>query len=454
VTNCAFSTPESLESAARELHSWRGLEDLSQFISGYSPAGTIGTLLDAYRMYLCLSSLIYGYESLVGYGGVPLGSDTEASDRLCFMRERHQAAIVPQLVDPDWRAARSANPKVRLRSQCFSVPSVTLTARAVLEGIAVIGELIAGARWRERGATQARSSVPETYRAALAYCLDCVNIVLATDYSIESLFAETVPQHIVLTIGMMLDFAIQIEDPASRLRVPDARGPSKHSADKIARHSALIEKSPAWRLLLIGAAVISEPHAFVLSEGCEFDDHDLREWGYMMADALGLQYPEVRAINAAAELTADDSGLLPISPDNIFEHMAAVASVRRSRSRLVYLQGLESHRDNEWLDFTAWQLKDGHIWFTDGQHREARQAYIAREERRHFGFGAMLAGRHWDHWWQEQHATRPGEHTEYISDLLLELMVTRGIPDAEREVALRRSFDVRIRDEYAQVFRR
>ncbi len=442
----AFETPELKRAAQACYTTWQQLETLDQFMTGYSPMATKRELLLAYRTYLAYAALPYGVESLVGSSPVLLGPQSDAAKTLCFMRDTHDAVIRPQLADPDWTRSDSPDPAVLLRTPVLTKSCVTIAARSVLEGLAVVGELIAARTDPRMASASARASVPDTYRAALAYSLDCLNSTLRTTYTVEALFAGSIPPHVTMTIGMILDFAMQIEDPGNRIT---SRYHPRSFASNSPHHSALIEKSPAWRLLLIGAAVEHEPHAFVLPEGCEFDDHDLREWGYMMSQCMNWDYVESRGLEAAAALVDENSGLRPISHVNLFEHMASVGALRRSRNRLTYLRGSIDRREGEWLDFVTWQTKDRGQWFPDGDHVDARKAYVAEEERRHYGLGAMMFGRNWDYWWLEQHEAIPQKAADYISNMLVEFMALWGIRQAgEREAALTRSFDVQVRRNY------
>jgi hypothetical protein len=168
----------------------------------------------------------------------------------------------------------------------------------------------------------------------------------------------------------------------------------------LSHHTAFVEKSPAWRLLLVGELLRTKKIGTLPSE-CEYDDRELRDWQREVVDMLGWAYFEGRSGSALRHRISAGGRQRRVTETNLFDCMTGTALVRRDRDRLLYLRGKFTEREGEWCDFVSIGTNDGYHVFR-GKHCAARDRFLRRERFRHFGIGAVVFGRHWDMWWRWQ----------------------------------------------------
>jgi hypothetical protein len=413
----------------------RQLDDLNQFLIGQALVCDCAHLLYAYQRFLQLSNIVPPQEhAFLCATPTVIGRSSPAADAICFMHESHRALASAELCHPPHRLASSPPilPKIRAHHVPGCDDPMLLCSRSVLEGFAIIGELIGSrARYRTPSPT-ARRNVPRTYQAALLYCLERINHASGERFSWPELLAGALPEWVYVTAAAMLDLALQIEAPAPPMN----------------RHAALIEKCPAWRLVLISASIGTD--GALIAPRPSLHDRDIHAWSREVSSRLGWRTSDHRT---SEEVTHARLGQrTPVTSENLFEHLRSVAAAQRDQHRLRYLTGQTHLIEGEWLDFMAWTTRDRQDVFMTADHAAARGDFIAHRRQRYYGLSALTFGVYWDAWWLHQGVRYP-QHGPTIAALLnaaIRLPPPYGaLPDRTQSVFL--AHHLSVREEFAEI---
>lgn len=423
--NALAAHPKLKVSAAARRY--RDLETLTDFLLGYPPMCTRDDLLRAYQTYL--KNLQIVQPGSLNSDSAWAGNSQCSPDTICFMSDRDRALTDPQICSASADAAPTSPilPMVRAHSVPGSDSPMVLSSRSVLEGLAILGEWI-GLRERAIAVGQARRFIPSAYRSALTYSLHCINRASGERYNVDQLLSGELPNWVLTTMGAMLDLSIQIDASAS---------PTDHA-------SALIEKCPGWRLLLIGACVMGAETP-CLAPSDTFESCDIYTWSQDVCRKLGWT-----PLDAVTRRRLQRS-VTAVTSAELFSYLSDTATTLRERYSLSYLIGRRDPQDGRWLDFTSWHARDGQQLFLSDDHIEARRNFIGTQKRQHYAVPALAFGQHWDYWWQMHGVRVPQEHLSHIAQLLnhglhsqLDLLQSGCQPPVSED-------DVRVREEFNDI---
>ncbi|WP_153067239.1 hypothetical protein [Steroidobacter cummioxidans] len=389
---------------------YRELDALNQFLVGYAPDCEWKALLRAYGDLISVANGSHASEPTPAcHQFCEIGSPDRPLETFCFMSEHHYSLIAPQICNALEEPSCSVPilPKIQVHDVPGSESPMLLSSRSVLEGVAVISELMSMREHDSAWTFSARMRMPVTYRSALVYCLHCINHVSGRRYSQEHLFSGALPDWVPLTMGAMLDLALQIEAPESLF----------------GNHTALIEKCPAWRLLLVGANLKAREIP-LLNPGATFDGPEIRAWLRNAANKMGChsqQKPRTAHLPWPR---------MEITGPEVFAHLTLAAATVRDRHSLLYLTGRAELAPGDWLDFTACETRDCQQIFFGEDHVQARRDFLGAQEARHYSVPALVFGRHWDRCWQRRRVQTPQNHSAYIGRQLSDALEWGAAPFA------------------------
>jgi len=389
------------EAFASGRRAWGVLEKLRTFLLSSGPGACEEELLEAVRV-LCQS-----HECL-------------HVDEFEFMNERIRTWVRPDFAvgDPFTGAEFPALPYWRGESSAEAQNS-TISSICVLEGLAVLGELLQGNQQRNGDNGWFRSDVPGHYAMGLQFALECVNAAHGTAFQLSDLIAGSVPLNVTATLAGMFDLALQIPilnvAHGFDFRKSVISKPTKLDT-KIHLRTSLAELCPAWRLYCFGK-LMKEKRIPLLETTDISDTSDFREFQMcMVEDHLGWAHPDMFGTSAAVRFVDRFGGQdSPQSSIEVFDYLTCLARVMRDKNEIAYIMGKIPEMKYK-FDVVGFAFPKGMFMPLLGE--ETSGEFQVAWDRNYYRLAACLFGWYWDKWWAEWEEDEVGEVLDCIRNAL------------------------------------
>jgi hypothetical protein len=384
-------------------NTWDVLEKLRAFLLSSGPVASEEELLEAVQV-LCqchdclhLEGFVFMSEQLRNW----VGRDFAFGDPFT-------GANFPVL--PYWRDESSADAQ-----------KSTISSICVLEGLAILGELLQASQHSKVDGGWIRPDVPSQYTTGLRFALDCVNSAHGTAFQLSDLMAGSVPLNVMATLAAVFDLALQIpivnveHGFSSGRSVSGISKPTKLDT-RIHLRGSLAELSPAWRLYCFGK-LMKEKRIPLLESVDASDTSDFRELQIcLVEDHLHWAHPDMFGTLAKGRfMDRYRDQRSPSSAVEVFDYLTSLARVMRDQNEVAYIMG-RVLKTQYAFDVVGFVFPKG--MFMPLLGREASGDFQSAWDRNYFRLSACLFGRYWDKWWAEWEEEEVGEVLECIRNAL------------------------------------
>ena len=390
---------------------WQLLDQLRLFYMGYKPRATVSGLLTAQQaLYELHKAFAVDHNVFISETLFDWVKDDVSLAGVSKIEE------LPIL--PSWD-----------KSSEKAISSTTISSISVIEGLAVLGEIM-HARRRSENALGIRFSVPFPHSIGLRYALECINKNCGTNYQYEDLLGNRIPPEVIATLAGMFDLAMQVPlvEITSRLRgeAPSAEAQEKEEPflsptampgddSKFVVKYSMAEMCPGWRLYLIGKMFCARK--MPLLETASFEEtRDFRDFQMMLFEYFDWPQMDMFGILAVMPFVEKYKSSSALQGHQVFDYLKRLARICRDRNEIAYIQQQFALRGDEWLDFVALRFPGGHLRVTGEE--EACFDFVYRWDRDYYRLSSCVLGGYWDKWWTDYNEEEYAEVTTWIRDVL------------------------------------
>lgn len=395
--NICLAPEDGMVKSKRE--AWQRLDQLRLFYFGYRPKATIADLVTAHwALRASMATNDKAREVHTSYenpgtwekhGGYESGFIR--SEILDWIKRDlwHETRSDELPILPPWRSQTAKDMR-------FSV----ISSMSVLEGLAIVAEVLNAYRNEDKSNAGVRFSVPTPYTIGLKYALECINLAYDLSYTYQDLMSKLVPLEVVVTLAGMFDLAMQIP----MLAMSHLGG-------------TLVDLCPGWRLYLVGKLIREKKIGLLENVSIEDTRGDFHDWQAYVMEQLDWPPVELMSVLAAMKFTNQYMGKAEkLEAHDIFDYLKTLARIYRTRNEIAFIQQIIEPRDDEWLNFVGFRTADGQFFST--LKNPSCFEFFRIWNRDYYRLAACMFGTYWDKWWTEFKEEKYSEVKDWIWNVL------------------------------------